>query len=158
MHAAKLALYMAVIHRLAALIPSTKERSMTDMDTPITAPTATVDEQPETQIATGSTTSEPDDDAATNPTPVEPAPAVPAPKCTATATASGDTPKPESSQPTPDVVASATVAAPQTDQPSPFIETAMAAAKLIELLRQHPEAHGFLEALLKCLKPAKTSE
>ncbi|MEG3616859.1 hypothetical protein V5T82_00185 [Magnetovibrio sp. PR-2] len=43
------------------------------------------------------------------------------------------------------------------DEGTPFVQTAMAAANLIELLRAHPEAYAFLEALLKCLKPPQST-
>ncbi len=44
----------------------------------------------------------------------------------------------------------------QQSAKNPFIDTAVAAAHLVDLLRQNPEAIQFLEALLVCLKPQNT--
>ena len=137
MHVAKVAMYMSLFNRLAAFKTLVKEASMTDTDIATVAtvpadqtqPTAPTDQNPAIPTAQ------------TEPNPTS---ANTAPKCTATATTSDEQ--------TPELPANAST----SDGDSPFIKTALAAANLIEQLRQHPEAYAFLDALLKCLEPPKS--
>lgn len=95
-------------------------------------------------------------------------PLAPAPDATAADPAPVQSPVPQDQpaqdQPTPAAATPDSTPQPQADatpapigggaSDNPFLETAKAAAKLIELLRADPQALHFLEALLVCLKPS----
>jgi len=71
------------------------------------------------------------------------------------ATAQSAAPQPAPQPAPPPTAQSAPTSAPA---PNPFVETAMATAKLVDMLRQNPDALEFLTALLACLKPAEATQ
>lgn len=166
MRAANILLYMDLITRLAALTRPAKDFSMTDTDTATAAPAPTPDpaqdttqdpgrapvEQPQTGAPTDAAA--PTDPAQTS---IAPADTSTVPKCTATASAEGsETASSEIAFTPASPSAAPSAVSSLSEDSSPFIQTAMAAAKLIEQLRQHPESHAFLQALLKCLEPPQS--